>query len=398
VLARTPGRLDTVVDGQLLVFDPHHGHAHLLNSSAALVLTSVDGRSTAAEIADALSRETGVEPDTISRDVTDVLGTLVQGGLVTWFFRDGPEPDDQLVDARAASTERWRRVVQRRLDARPWSYLSGAVDTGGASVVVRTDDEVLAQVLAEAMEGLPPSPAGATAAASLSVDARTVAGRPRFRVHAGGDRIGWTDHRGDAVGFALAGLNRLVADASSGQQLVLHAGVVERDHRVALLTGPSGRGKSTLTAAVVASGASYVSDELAIIDPVTRFVTPYAKALELDGDAVGRLGLADMSALGAAGRREWHVPPGALGRVSAGGTVSLLVLLEPAGSPDADPTELGPAEAMLRLLPDVLPQTWSMPGALDAVAELCERVPAIALPRLELDEAVAVVDERLVAR
>ncbi len=55
VLVRTPGRLETVIDGQLLVFAPGDGRTHLLNASAALVLTSVDGIARVGDIIDDLS-------------------------------------------------------------------------------------------------------------------------------------------------------------------------------------------------------------------------------------------------------------------------------------------------------------------------------------------------------
>ena len=395
VLARTPDRIETVVDGQLLVFDPGRGSAHLLNPSAALVLTSVDGRSTVSDIADTLSRETGVERDTIARDVTDVLGTLVQGGLVTWFFHDPAAPvETPTTRVPTAPAARWQAVVERRLDEVDWPHVAGPFQAGGAAVVVRTDDDEVARLLADATDALAPATSGPTMA--LSVDRHRVGGADRFRVHAAGERVGWVDDPADAVGFALAGLNRLAAEHTPGR-LLLHAGVIERDGRVALMSGPSGRGKSTLTAASVSTGAGYLSDELAMVDPVTGAVTPYPKALELDDDAVSRLGLGATSAGGSTGPREHHISPGALGRVSAGGTVSLLVLLEPPGTGEEVPAALAPAEAMLRLLPDVLPQTWATPGALDALAELCERVPAIAMPRVELDEAVTVVRDRLTA-
>ena len=50
---------------------------------------------------------------------------------------------------------------------------------------------------------------------------------------------------------------------------------------------------------------------------------------------------------------------------------------------------------MLRLLSDVLPQTWERPGALDALAEACEQVPAVLLPRLGLDAAVGEIIGRM---
>ncbi len=131
VLARVPGRMDTVVDGQLLVFDPRSGNAHLLNPSAALVLTSVDGRATVDQIVEDLCRETGVDREVLSRDVTDTLATLVHGGLVTWFFRDPDDGDPVAADVgleevAAARRDRWAAVVERRLDAVSWPAVTGS--------------------------------------------------------------------------------------------------------------------------------------------------------------------------------------------------------------------------------------------------------------------------------
>ena len=65
-----------------------------------------------------------------------------------------------------------------------------------------------------------------------------------------------------------------------------------------IVAGNSGRGKSTLTAALVRRGLAYLSDELAIVDPATREVSAYPKALELDDAA------ADLLGLPATGRRQ----------------------------------------------------------------------------------------------
>jgi PqqD family protein of HPr-rel-A system len=392
VLARTPGRVDTVVDGQLLVFDPRSGNAHLLNPSAALVLTSVDGRMTVEQVVDDLARETGVDRDVLSKDVTDALATLVQSGLVTWFFRDPPEGSspDEPGGPVTARRDRWAATVERRLDAASWPMVIECRLAGTAVVTIRSDDEAMAAALGDAVASLPAAGPDEQAA-TLSVDHRVVQGRDRYRVHVGGHRLGWADDPTHAVGFALAGLNQLVADGTDGRLLV-HAGAVERDGRVAIVAGNSGRGKSTLTAALVGHGLSYLSDELAIVDLATRQVSPYPKALELDDAAAELLGLPPRTD-GAAGER--HVAPAGLGPISLGGVLSLLVLLDGPGAGGQEPVALAPADAMLRLLSDVLPRSWQVPGALDALAEVCEQVPAVLLPRLGLDAAVDEISGRL---
>lgn len=59
----------------------------------------------------------------------------------------------------------------------------------------------------------------------------------------------------------------------------VHAGVLTFRHRAFMLVGPSGRGKSTLTWALLHHGCGYLSDELAAIDLRTREVWPYPHAI-----------------------------------------------------------------------------------------------------------------------
>jgi len=84
------------------------------------------------------------------------------------------------------------------------------------------------------------------------------------------------------VGAATAvwWLNVLVA--RSAEQVLLHSACVG-DRGAVLLPGESGTGKSTLAAACVAAGLSYLSDEYAAVDQSLGLVVPYAKPLELQG-------------------------------------------------------------------------------------------------------------------
>ena len=59
----------------------------------------------------------------------------------------------------------------------------------------------------------------------------------------------------------------------------LHASSIELNGQAMILPGDPGSGKSTLTAGLLARGWSYLCDEFALIDPSTRDVHPYPRAL-----------------------------------------------------------------------------------------------------------------------
>ena len=61
--------------------------------------------------------------------------------------------------------------------------------------------------------------------------------------------------------------------------LQLHASSVEIGGRAMILVGDPGSGKSTLTAGLLSNGWSYLCDEFALIDPETRLIHPYPRAL-----------------------------------------------------------------------------------------------------------------------
>lgn len=63
-------------------------------------------------------------------------------------------------------------------------------------------------------------------------------------------------------------------------QFFIHAGVVALDGHAIVLPGPSFSGKSSLVAALVDAGATYYSDEFAVLDVDGR-IHPYTKPLSL---------------------------------------------------------------------------------------------------------------------
>jgi hypothetical protein len=127
--------------------------------------------------------------------------------------------------------------------------------------------------------------------------------------------------------------------------VAVHAGAVAHDGTATILPGPMDAGKSTLTATLVERGADYLSDEVALIDPASQRVHPYAKYLALG--AVGD-GLFDhLDAVSAASRElrgdQRLVPPAAIGRV-ADRAVAPGFVIAPRFERDA-PTRLEPLSA-----------------------------------------------------
>lgn len=83
-----------------------------------------------------------------------------------------------------------------------------------------------------------------------------------------------------------ADLQLAVAEAARGRVFV-HAGVVGWGGKAILIPGRSFSGKTTLTAELVKAGATYYSDEFAVLDPEGR-VHPYAKPLAVRDNSTHR--------------------------------------------------------------------------------------------------------------
>jgi hypothetical protein len=77
-------------------------------------------------------------------------------------------------------------------------------------------------------------------------------------------------------------LQRHVAEAAP-RRLFVHAGVVGWRGRAIIIPGRSCSGKTTLVAELVRAGATYYSDEYALLDPRGR-VHPYARPLSIRGE------------------------------------------------------------------------------------------------------------------
>lgn len=86
--------------------------------------------------------------------------------------------------------------------------------------------------------------------------------------------------RPPAVADALVDHLHLRLARHARDALFVHAGVFELDGRVVMVPGRSMTGKSTLVAEALRRGATYFSDEFAVLDP-TGHVQPYLRPVHL---------------------------------------------------------------------------------------------------------------------
>jgi len=81
------------------------------------------------------------------------------------------------------------------------------------------------------------------------------------------------------------GLNWCVS-TQAHHYLIIHAAVVEKNGRAAILPAPPGSGKSTLTAGLVLSGWRLLSDELTLIDRKTGQIQPLPRPVSLKNQSI----------------------------------------------------------------------------------------------------------------
>lgn len=182
----------------------------------------------------------------------------------------------------------------------------------------------------------------------------------------------------------------------TGSYLLVHAGaVVAPSGEAVLLPASSGSGKTTLTAGLVRSGFGYLTDEASAIDPVTRDVHGYPKALTMkDVAVVDRLGCGavrpEWSVFMAEGR---HVHPHELRPDSTVTSAPVSVVVAPRYEPGATTTvtPLTQAETASVLLGQALNVRRYGRRGLMLVADVARKVRGYRLVSGDLDGAVAEV-------
>jgi hypothetical protein len=174
---------------------------------------------------------------------------------------------------------------------------------------------------------------------------------------------------------------RLNVAAAATRRVFVHAGVVEHRGKAIVLPGRSGAGKTTLVAALVRAGATYYSDEFAVLDGRGR-VYPFAKPLSLRDPATGEARSVTAEELGAvSGTRPLRA--------------GLVVLSSYRAGARWRPVRLTPGGALLGLVPHTVPVRRRPEASLRALTALVEGAPVLRSARGEAEALAPLLLERL---
>jgi hypothetical protein len=274
----------------------------------------------------------------------------------------------------------------------------------GVDVVVRSnDDDALARVRDTygwfAVDAdLPLGDPATTVAVALirAADGTTVVTDAEGRSHR------WRDEDQPLVGLFDTIVSGSIAALWGLGTLAIHAGVVAIDDRAILISGRSGRGKTTLVLGLVRRGLGLLSDELALVAPDNRTVAAYPRGLHIRPSSLALFPelrfLANVPAHELGGGSEWSVGPEDLQRafgtrVVGSARIGAVVLLDGEPSPEATP-QLSPipgAIAAMELLRGTPSAAWDVDGAIARLTQIVADVPALRLRSGRLDETVDAV-------
>jgi hypothetical protein len=161
------------------------------------------------------------------------------------------------------------------------------------------------------------------------------------------------------------------------ERIFVHAGVVAHRGRAIVIPGAGFSGKTTLVSELVRSGATYYSDDYAVLDRHGR-VHPYAKPLSIRDEQSVQTDHPIATFGGAAGEEPIRV--------------GLVVVTHYRPGAEWQPRRISPGEGVLALLANTVPAQERPAEALEAVTHVMQ--DALALES-ERGEAAAIVDELL---
>lgn len=185
--------------------------------------------------------------------------------------------------------------------------------------------------------------------------------------------------------------------------LVIHAAVIEKDGRAAILPAPPGSGKSTLCAALVNRGWRLLSDELTLVRLDDGYIDPLPRPVSLKNASIGII--RDFAPAAAFTRPVADTVKGTVAHMRAS-SESVARALDPAlpswivfpqwraGAP-ATLREVPRARAHLRLAENAFNYSLLGEAGFQAVARMVEQVRTVDFSYGVLDEAIAVFERLL---
>lgn len=389
---------EATIGDETLVLEYSNARCHVLNASSSAVWPLMGGEHTIGEVIEDIAAEADLDRTVITPIVMAAVQGFVDTGLIEVIVRteepggehgiEPASPSEQTAEDRAAAEQaerlaarlarrrEWHSIVSRTIDRIHGLTVHGPWQFGDVRATIATDSATVGEYLDHILAGLRAEQGGPEEQATVRIHIvrRRRTDHELVSTYFDGQCTARPTSPASAIEETLRDLNLLATTRTSGAVL-LHAGAVEFDGRVVVVTGESGRGKSTLTAALVRAGGAYLTDELVIIEPENLWVRPYPKPLDLDPTSLELLELPPDDGFVVAKR---HVAPGELGEISLGGTLAGVFVL---GPDRMTIEEFGPVRGVTELLPNVFAATHDSPGSLAMLARISNSVPIIGIGR-----------------
>ncbi|HKN67610.1 MAG TPA: hypothetical protein VJW73_15100 [Gemmatimonadaceae bacterium] len=245
------------------------------------------------------------------------------------------------------------------------------LDAYGVAVELRAYD---AELLAALRRVAPPG-ASATKPTAHPTVFSIVEDDGSYLLLVDGCRTAKSAHLDEILGLLESALHFHVAVAAR-TRLFVHAGVVAWKGGAIVLPGRTRAGKSSLVAALVRAGATYYSDEYAVLDDAA-FVHPFARALGIRDDT-GRTRRVDPRTIGDIGEAPLPVTRVIATRYVSGGAWHA--------------TTMSPGETALALLDNTLAARSRPADALRVLAQVARHATGV---RGERGDATAAVEQIL---
>lgn len=263
-----------------------------------------------------------------------------------------------------------------KLDRLGWAAGTTIVSYG-VRVGVRAD---IAETLARLVETFPPGWKRSTSPAvrrlySVRAGARRSATTRSYSlVYTGIDRIARTHDFEEALSVFESDLRLYVAERAK-RRVFVHAGVVGWQGRAIVIPGRSFSGKSSLVAALVKAGATYYSDEYAVLDPEGK-VHPFPLPISLRKPGETAAARFPVEALGGrVGTRPLPIALVAVARYKHKGRWR--------------PNRLSPGRGALELLANTVPARRNPALALATLQQVVSRAPVVKGVRGEASDVAA---------
>ena len=374
---RSPGVLVAPMADLSVAYDLLTETAHLLNPSAGELLARCDGGGSFGASVQEWAGVSGADPAEVAADVETALAEFARLGLVdrrdVWTPPDPPAgatlPGDHpegLVAAPPARTGATHRAIDFDIAFRS------------------ADPELLDIVDAHLGTGR----AESRPTTFFDVD-RIATGELRLCTE--------TERTYPDLGALLDALAGVVNEYAvrTHSCAALHAAALRAPGgpgggtgEIVLLPAPSGHGKSTLAAALVAAGWDYLGDEAIGVRPVTLTAVGYPKRVALDAASRTVLGLPDTDA---PETRPEDLRGGMVRLDGDVGPIGRVVLPRYVEGAEAALEALDPAEAIVELLANTLNLARSREVGLAAVCDLAGGVPVHRLTHSGAADAVALI-------